>query len=139
MEAPLLSDTVEGAIDYKGRPAIRSMTGRWRSSVFIIGVGIAERFSYYGIRSNLISYLTGPLQQSTVSAAVNVNTWSGVSYMLPLFGAFVGDGYLGRYRMVFFASLLYILVSISLPPVHHWLIKWYWFFSPQSILFIPWM
>ncbi|KAJ4967005.1 hypothetical protein NE237_018854 [Protea cynaroides] len=109
MEAPLLSDTVEGAIDYKGRPAIRSETGRWRSSVFIIGVGIAERFSYKGIGSNLITYLTGPLQQSTVSAAVNVNTWSGVAFMIPLFGAFVADGYLGRYRMVFFASLLYIL------------------------------
>ncbi|KAJ4967200.1 hypothetical protein NE237_019049 [Protea cynaroides] len=109
MEAPLLSDTVEGAIDYKGRPAIRSETGKWKSSVFIIGVEIAERFSYYGIGSNLITYLTGPLHQSTVTAAVNVNTWSGVASMLPLLGAFVADAYLGRYRTIFFASLLYVL------------------------------
>ncbi|KAJ4964792.1 hypothetical protein NE237_016641 [Protea cynaroides] len=109
MEAPLLSETVEGAVDYKGRPAIRSETGRWRTSVFIIGVEIAERFSYCGIGSNLITYLTGPLQQSTVTAAVNVNTWTGVGSILPLFGAFVADAYLGRYRTIFFASLLYVL------------------------------
>ncbi|KAJ4964630.1 hypothetical protein NE237_016479 [Protea cynaroides] len=114
MEAPLLSDTVEGAIDYKGRPANRSETGRWGSSVFIIGtVEIAERFSYYGIGSNLITYLTGPLQQSTATAAVNVNTWSGVGSMLPLFGAFVADAYLGRYRTIIFASLLYVFVRLS--------------------------
>ncbi|KAJ4967311.1 hypothetical protein NE237_019160 [Protea cynaroides] len=124
MEAPLLSDTVEGSFEAKGGPVSRSETGRWRSSVFIIGVEIAERFSYFGISSNLITYLAGPLQQSTVTAAVNVNTWSGVAYMLPLFGAFIADGYVGRYRMVFFASVLYILVRISLPlSVHHWLIK----------------
>nr|ABR32184.1 peptide transporter [Hakea actites] len=109
MEAPLLSDTVEGAVDHKGQPAIRSKTGRWRSAAFIIGVEIGERFSYYGIQGNLITYLTGPLQQSTVTAAVNVNTWSGVASMLPLLGAFVADAYLGRYWTILFASLLYVL------------------------------
>ncbi|XP_043712944.1 protein NRT1/ PTR FAMILY 5.10-like [Telopea speciosissima] len=122
MDAPLLSDTVKGAVDYKGSPAIRSETGKWRSAIFIIGVEIAERFSYYGIASNLITYLTGPLQQSTVTAAVNVNTWSGVAAMLPLLGAFVADAYLGRYRTILFASLLYVLglglltLSAVLPP-----------------------
>ncbi|XP_042484217.1 protein NRT1/ PTR FAMILY 5.10-like [Macadamia integrifolia] len=109
MDAPLLSDTVEGAVDHRGQPAIRSKTGKWRSAVFIIGVEIAERFSYCGIGSNLITYLTGPLQQSTVTAAVNVNTWSGVASMLPLLGAFVADAYLGRYRTILLASLLYVL------------------------------
>nr|ABR32185.1 peptide transporter [Hakea actites] len=110
-EAPpsQLNDTVEGSIDYKGRPASRSNTGRWRSSGFIIGVEIAERFSYCGIAANLITYLTGPLGQSTVTAAVNVTTWSGVASMLPLLGASLADGYLGRYRTIIFASLLYIL------------------------------
>ncbi|KAJ4965511.1 hypothetical protein NE237_017360 [Protea cynaroides] len=92
MEAPLLSDTVESSLDYKGGRAIRSETGRWRSSVFNIGVERAERFSYFGISTNLITYLTGLLQQPTVTAAVNVNTWSGVGFLLPLFGAFATDG-----------------------------------------------
>ncbi|KAJ4962962.1 hypothetical protein NE237_022901 [Protea cynaroides] len=109
--APLLreTETVEGVVDYKGRPVNRSMTGGWRSAAFIIGVEIAERFAFYGISSNLITYLTGPLRQSTVTAAENVNAWFGASSMLLLFGAFVADAFLGRYRTILFASLLYIL------------------------------
>ena len=45
---------------------------------------MAERFAYYGISSNLISYLTGSLHQSTAAAAENVNAWLGAISMLPL-------------------------------------------------------
>ncbi|XP_077241409.1 protein NRT1/ PTR FAMILY 5.10-like [Tasmannia lanceolata] len=119
--SPLLGDYVEGAVDYKGHIVTRSNSGGWKSAFFIIGVEMAERSAYYGIASNLISYLTGPLRQSTVVAAENVNVWSGVSSMLPLLGAFIADSYLGRYRMILFASALYLLglgmltLSIVLP------------------------
>ncbi|GKC43556.1 NRT1/ PTR family 5.10-like protein [Tanacetum coccineum] len=110
VETPLLDGTVDGFVDFKGRPAVRSKSGSWRSAYFIIGVEIAERFAYYGISSNLIMYLTGPLGQSTATAAENVNAWSGTASLLPLFGAFVADAFLGRYRTILIASSLYILV-----------------------------
>lgn len=111
-ETPLLHDTVKGCLDSNGRPVHRSNSGGWRSASFIIAVEAAERFAYYGISSNLITYLTGPLGLSTAAAAAQVNAWSGVAALLPLLGAFLADSFLGRYRTIVLASLVYILVII---------------------------
>ncbi|XP_031260997.1 protein NRT1/ PTR FAMILY 5.10-like [Pistacia vera] len=122
-ETPLVAATVDGSVDFKGRPVYRPSSGGWRSARFIIGVEMAERFAYYGIQSNLVTYLTGPLGQSTATAAENVNLWLGMAMLLPLLGAFVADSFLGRYRTIIIASVIYCLglglltLSAMLPSV----------------------
>ncbi|OVA18476.1 Proton-dependent oligopeptide transporter family [Macleaya cordata] len=115
-DEPLLNSTsttsklVEGVVDYRGEPIMKgSKLGGWRSASLLIGVEICEMFAYYGVASNLITYLTGPLRQSTTTAAENINAWHGVVMMLPLLGAFVADSFLGRFRTILFSSLLYVL------------------------------
>lgn len=35
---PLLTETVDGSVDYRSKPAVRSSSGGWRSAGFIIGI-----------------------------------------------------------------------------------------------------
>ncbi|GAY39601.1 hypothetical protein CUMW_045620, partial [Citrus unshiu] len=60
----------------------------WKSALFIIGVEMAEEVAFCGTGSNLITYLTGPLGQSTATAAQKCEQ-VGTSQLLPLLGAFV--------------------------------------------------
>ncbi|CAN1235569.1 Protein NRT1/ PTR FAMILY 5.13 [Linum perenne] len=91
----LLDDgDIAGSVDHRGQPALRSSSGGWRSAAFIIS-------------SNLITYLTGPLGQSTAAAAENVNAWSGTGTLLPVVGAIVADSFLGRYTTIIVASVIY--------------------------------
>ncbi|KAK1384305.1 hypothetical protein POM88_022040 [Heracleum sosnowskyi] len=108
IDSPLLLVS-GGVVDYKNRPVDRSRCGGWKSASFIIGVEVAERFAYYGISTNLITFLTGPLAQSTATAAANVNAWYGTATLLPLLGAFLADSFLGRYPTIIISSLIYIL------------------------------
>ncbi|XP_059440472.1 protein NRT1/ PTR FAMILY 5.4-like [Corylus avellana] len=102
----------------------RSSRGGWNAAIFIIFVEVAERFAFYGVSGNLISYLTKELHQPTVAAAKNVNTWVGVSTLFPLLGAFIADSYLGRFRTILISSLIFLLgtvlltLSVSVFPLH---------------------
>ncbi|KAL0314107.1 UNVERIFIED_CONTAM: protein NRT1/ PTR FAMILY 5.10 [Sesamum angustifolium] len=105
-EIPLLNDVVPCSVDFKGRPTVRSKSGCWKSSAFIMGAGVAERLAYYGISANLVSYLTGPLGQSTATAAAVLNAWFGTSSLLPILGGYVADSFSGRFRMITVSCVL---------------------------------
>jgi peptide/histidine transporter 3/4 len=72
---------------------------------------IGERFAFYAVAANLITFLTGPLQVGIAAAAAATNAWSGTELMLPLLGGAIADLWLGRYLTIILASLLYTLVT----------------------------
>ncbi|XP_051226404.1 protein NRT1/ PTR FAMILY 5.10 [Lolium perenne] len=120
-EDTAMGDTVAGAVNYRGQPASRAATGGWKSSIFVMAMEIAERFAYKGVAANLITYLTGPLGQPMASAAASIDAWKGVSQMLPLPVACVADAWLGRYRAIILASIIFVLSmgTLSLSSAFH--------------------
>ncbi len=84
---------------------------------YIIGNEMAERFSYYGMRSILPIYMTrflvdasGHLDVMTEDqATANTSIFYAAVYIFPMLGAILCDGLLGKYRTILWVSLLYCL------------------------------
>ncbi|KAK6116662.1 hypothetical protein DH2020_049596 [Rehmannia glutinosa] len=61
-ETPLLDDVVRNSGDFKGRPAVRSKSGGWRSATPIIGVEMAEGLGFLSLSAALHSSNTSDCQ-----------------------------------------------------------------------------
>ncbi len=76
---------------------------------YIVGNEACERFSFYGMRSILVAYMTGVLLMSKNEATEVVHLFIACTYLMPLLGAWLADRFLGRYRTIISISLLYCL------------------------------
>ncbi|WOG94003.1 hypothetical protein DCAR_0313293 [Daucus carota subsp. sativus] len=99
---------------YKAFSPTKPKKNSWRSAIFIIFVEVAQRFAYYGVSGNLISYLNNVLGMPISAAAKSVNVWHGVSALFPLLGAFIADSYLGRFKTIIFSSIIYLMGLVLL-------------------------
>lgn len=69
--------------------------------------------AYYGVGTNLVSYLTKLQHQSNVMAASNIASWQGTCYLTPLLGAFLADSYWGRHRTIVISLTIFTFVSAA--------------------------
>jgi POT family proton-dependent oligopeptide transporter len=88
-------------------------TRRWPPQIkFIVGNEACERFSYYGMRSILAGYITGAvlkggLGQDADTSTEIIHLFVFANYFMPLFGAWLSDKFIGRYRTILWVSLFY--------------------------------
>ncbi|XP_023914628.1 protein NRT1/ PTR FAMILY 8.3 isoform X1 [Quercus suber] len=106
--------TGDGSVDFHGKPVLKQNTGNWRACPFILGTEGCERLAYYGIATNLVTYLTNKLHEGNVSAATIVTTWQGTCYLTPLIGAVLADAYWGRYWTIAAFSTIYFIGMCTL-------------------------
>ncbi len=78
-------------------------------SKYIVGNEACERFSFYGMRSILIVYMTSELCMSDSAAVRVMHLFLAVIYLTPLIGAWLADKFLGRYNSILYISLFYCL------------------------------
>lgn len=67
-----------------------------------------ERFSYYGMRSILIFYLTQHFVFSQGFASSQYGAYTSLVYLLPLIGGILADRYLGTKKAIAFGALLLV-------------------------------
>ena len=84
---------------------------------YIVGNEAAERFSFYGMNSILVTFMTKymldahgqPDHFSEARANEWYHTFMTVNYFVPLLGAIVADAFWGKYRTIFYLSIAYCL------------------------------
>ncbi|KAF8045765.1 hypothetical protein N665_4454s0002 [Sinapis alba] len=88
--------------------------GLSKSCALLIVIAGIERYAFKGVASNLVTYLTDVAKMSNSRAATTVNTWSGFTFMLPLFSAPFADSYWDRFITILASSSLYFVGLVGL-------------------------
>ncbi|XP_065880072.1 protein NRT1/ PTR FAMILY 7.3 [Euphorbia lathyris] len=108
--------TLDGTVDWEGRPAIKHKSGQWVAGIIILLNQALATLAFFGVGINLVLFLTRVLQQDNAEAANNVSKWTGTVYIFSLVGAFLSDSYWGRYKTcaIFQGIFVVGLVVLSL-------------------------
>lgn len=88
-----------------------------KSVFFILSTEACERFSYYGMRAILSLYLKHLFvdnqgmdeDKAEDTATILYHTFIFLSYFTSLFGAFLADSFLGKFRTIFYISIIYAI------------------------------
>ncbi len=73
-----------------------------------------ERFSYYGMRTILVAYMTQHFLFQDTVATGQYGAYTSLVYLLPLIGGMLADRYLGTKKAVAFGALLLVAGHISM-------------------------
>ncbi|XP_017794191.1 PREDICTED: peptide transporter family 1 [Habropoda laboriosa] len=91
-----------------------------KSVFFIVSNEFCERFSFYGMRTVLTLYLRNQLRYSAQTTIVIYHIFTAFVYFFPVFGAMLADSLLGKFRTIFYLSIIYslgqIILSLSAVP-----------------------
>nr|WP_305461678.1 oligopeptide:H+ symporter [Photobacterium leiognathi] len=87
----------------------------------LIAIQMWEFFSYYGMRSLLILFLTQKLLMSDEHAYALYGAYTSLVYVTPILGGYLADRYLGNYWSVVIGALLMVAghVVLSIPSNDH--------------------
>lgn len=89
---------------------------------YIIGNELAERFSYYGMKTILVVFMTQYIMnrsgQVEPMSEADATTWyhyfSMANYFFPIIGAIISDVLWGKYKTIMTLSVVYVLGHVAL-------------------------
>ncbi len=104
LESPVPSDSMPKGIPY------------------IIGNELAERFSFYGMKTILVVFMTKYLMDSSgkpsilseADAKVYYHLFVTLAYFFPIIGSLISDIFLGKYKTIITLSIVYCLGHLAL-------------------------
>ncbi|XP_015114798.1 peptide transporter family 1 [Diachasma alloeum] len=80
----------------------------------IISTEFCERFSFFGMRTILALYIKNKLDFNDDASTIIFHTFAMLVFTFPLFGAILADSMLGKFRTIFYFSIIYSLGQLLL-------------------------
>ncbi|KAK9085801.1 hypothetical protein Sjap_026212 [Stephania japonica] len=99
-------ELVEDKVDWKGRVARRDKHGGIQTSLLILGAFCFENMASFALAINLVTYFNGIMHLNIADAANTLTNFMGISYILTLAVAFLGDSYIGKYKAVVISGII---------------------------------
>src|ERR1700744_1935358 len=95
-----------------------------KSIPYIIGNEAAERFSFYGMRAILVTFLVAQFYNPSHSKALSTiadakanqmsHLFVTLAYALPFVGGLVADWFTGKYKIILYISIVYCMGHLCL-------------------------
>jgi proton-dependent oligopeptide transporter, POT family len=126
------SDAVLPADPKKQLNAFQRVKLHPRGFWFVFWGELAERASFYGMRTVLALYLLTVLRYEKASGAQIMQGFMAACYVAPIFGGWLADRFLGRYKTILYFSVPYIAGHIILGGIQH---RWAMFVALALLAF----
>ncbi|XP_022182964.1 peptide transporter family 2-like isoform X1 [Myzus persicae] len=85
-----------------------------KSTWFLVINEFCERFTFFGLKTVLILYLTKILKLDGDQSTIIYHSFIFLSYFVPLPCAILGDSYWGKFKTIVYLSAIYVLGCIVL-------------------------
>ncbi|MQM05932.1 hypothetical protein Taro_038747 [Colocasia esculenta] len=124
------SDTWEGYVDWRNRPALRRKHGGMLAASFVLAVEVLENLAFVANASNMVSYLLHDMHYTPALAANAITNFIGTAFFLSLLGGFLSDALCNSYIIyllsaaIEFLGLMVLAIqartpSLKPPQCHH--------------------
>lgn len=107
--------------------------GHPKGLYFVFATGMAERFSYYGMRALFILYLVKAMMFDKELASVIYGNYTGLVYLTPLIGGYVADRYWGMRKSILWGAILMVLGQLFM------FVSAFYSGNPESRVISTWM
>ncbi|KAJ8445429.1 hypothetical protein Cgig2_031242 [Carnegiea gigantea] len=115
------TETWEGYVDWRGRPALRGHHGGFIAASFVLVVEVMENMAFLANASNLVLYMLDYMHFTPSKSANAVTNFMGTAFVLALLGGFLSDAFFTTYQVylssaaIQFLGLVILTVQAYLP------------------------
>jgi POT family proton-dependent oligopeptide transporter len=81
---------------------------------FIFWGELAERASFYGMRTLLLLYMINKLGYTDANSGTVTQLFTAFCYILPIVGGYIADQYLGKFKTIIYFAVPYLMGHIIL-------------------------